>query len=131
MVIISARPAIAAGLASCYAQHPIPAKILSPDDDWSNRRPGDLVLFDTLGLPRSLERLAEFTAMAPDIRRVAVLSYPSDLAALLARRAGANAVITELESADEWKTVLDRVSLESFDFRSRAITDPYPHQSST
>lgn len=114
MHIVSSRPAIAAALATCIARESIPAEVHSPDEDWSLDRPNDFVIVDTVGWSKPLVRLARFAETSPAARLVAFVAFPSDLAAVLARRAGANAIIAEFDSVDAWRETLGRVSNPGF-----------------
>lgn len=132
LTIVSARPAIAAGLSRCLAIKFGPATVLDatafPTDHFADEpQPllpdADVVIIDSIGLHGALRTLRNSDAR--DALKVLVLvPQPSDYILEQYRREGANAVLSERDGLADWERVLSRMAGHTFQAGSSFAEGP-------
>lgn len=113
MLIITSRSAFGAAFASYHSNHYGPVGITSPAEI-AHGPHADIVVFDAVNIPAAFARLAELSAVYPDARLVMLVARPCDLVLRLARRHGADAVISEADDVTAWHDVLSRIHQATF-----------------
>jgi DNA-binding NarL/FixJ family response regulator len=113
MLLLSVRPAIAAALASQLQHLRGSVEVRRPSGAAGAGR-HDVVILDAARVTRAFERLAQLAETFSDARLIVLVSHPSDLAARLARQAGAHAVLSESDPLDTWADILSRLPGATF-----------------
>jgi DNA-binding NarL/FixJ family response regulator len=122
LAILSARPAIAAGLSRCLSIKfgPVTVWTATPSAATPGRvaleslpPSADVVIIDSIGLHGALRTIRR-SARNDAIRILILVSQPSDYLSERCRQAGANALLSEQDDLPAWDFALSRIALHTF-----------------